>query len=45
MKIPELVRRANTEADKKLMAHYDFLENLIEELNTKEFRQYGLYRF
>jgi len=36
MKIIELIRRANIEADKKLMAQYDFLENLIKELNTKE---------
>jgi len=36
MKITELVRRTNTEADKKLTARYDFLENLIKELNTRE---------
>lgn len=36
MKITELVKRANTEADKKLITHYNFLENLIVELNTKE---------
>ena len=36
MKIIELIRIANIEADKKLMAQYDFLENLIKELNTKE---------
>lgn len=36
MKITKLERRANTEADKKLKTHYNFLENLIVELNTKE---------
>jgi len=36
MKITEFVKRANTEADKKLITHYNFLENLIVELNTKE---------
>ena len=35
MKIKELVRRENLEADKKIMSHYNFLENLFEELEHK----------
>ncbi|WP_372641628.1 hypothetical protein [Ancylomarina sp.] len=36
MKIIELVRKSDIEEDKKLMAHYAFLESLIEVLRKKE---------
>lgn len=36
MKIIELIRRVNLETGDKLIAHYEFFENLIRELNTRE---------
>jgi len=36
MKILELVRRLNIQGDKKLMAHYEFFENLLRELRTRQ---------
>ena len=36
MKILELIRRSNIEEDKKLKAHYDFFEILLNELRTRE---------